>query len=423
MPTTVLEKPATAQLLDQAFERSIFDAFANRRSRRFGLGYSLKDGDFEYASKAPPVPLSEIETALLCWAAHGIQGLALSEGLVATSFMDAWDSRTHAAPCNDQHTWLTFVNDDGAFLYEPPSATRPVEITSKADRAKIVDIFEKHTRRLSATRPIFPKEGFLRANAWHINRPGGTWFLPVADLTTEYINFLLHVLEFEGYRIVDPAHDGKPCGLEPWIRSGHLAGPELPLLSFETFVYNVVIAQTHYKVQNIQLAAEALGLGAFVWSGFTPLIILGGTPLARGLEFRFVTGKDGMPNPVGRDGVMEAFCPPYVKDMDEAVDRVVAIKHGEGGLLAPDSKHPNPFKDWASYRKNVRQFNPETVAATRAYCRYVFETYGRFPAFFDTMQTPVSSTVHHVDIEYYDSLYPKEVLSEAIRSHMVDWHR
>lgn len=422
MSIAVGEAPVAEALLERAFKASLFEALASRRSRRFGLGYSLHDAEYEYVSKEEPIRLSETETALLCWAAHGIQGLALSEGLVGTGFMDAWDSRTHAAPCNDQHTWLVFVNDDGAFLYDPPPATQPVEITSKQDRHKILDIFQNHVRRLSATRPVVPKEGLLKANLWHMNKPGNTWFLPVADLSTEYINFLLHVLEHEGYQIVDPMNGGRQCGLEPWIEGGRLSGPSVPLLTFETFVYNVVIAQAHYKVQNLQLASEAMGLGHFIWSGFTPLVVLGGTPLTRGLEFRFITGKDGMPNPVGRDGVMEAFCPPYMKDMDAAVDAVIAIKYGENGLLAPESTRPNPFKDWASYRSNVRRFRPETIEATRAYCRYVMDTYGRFPAFFDTIQTPVSSTAHHVDIDFYDGLYPTEVLSPQIRAHMAEWH-
>jgi hypothetical protein len=38
------------------------------------------------------------------------------------------------------------------------------------------------------------------------------------------------------------------------------------------------------------------------------------------------------PNPVGIDGVLQGYCPPYYKNMDAAVDAVVAAKFGANGI-------------------------------------------------------------------------------------------
>src|SRR6185503_18681201 len=67
----------TSRLLDEAWRHSLFDALYGRRSRRFGLGFEIAEGPFRYKSKHPPLPLTEIEEALLVGAGAGFSGLAL----------------------------------------------------------------------------------------------------------------------------------------------------------------------------------------------------------------------------------------------------------------------------------------------------------------------------------------------------------
>ena len=59
----------------------------------------------------------------------------------------------------------------------------------------------------------------------------------------------------------------------------------------------------------------ALGLGGWPFGGFTPLIVLGGTPLCRGLGFRFETPERGpaagFPYAIGKDDVFETHHPYY----------------------------------------------------------------------------------------------------------------
>ena len=51
--------------LDQAWNYPLFEALYRRRSRRFGLGFEMPEGPFKYKSAHAPVPLSELEEALL----------------------------------------------------------------------------------------------------------------------------------------------------------------------------------------------------------------------------------------------------------------------------------------------------------------------------------------------------------------------
>ena len=45
-----------------------------------------------------------------------------------------------------------------------------------------------------------------------------------------------------------------------------------------------------------------------------------------GLGFRFSEAADGSTHPVGRDGVFQAFAPPYYANMYDAVNHFLEIK-------------------------------------------------------------------------------------------------
>ena len=77
-------------LVDNIWQYPLFQAFARRRVHRFGLGYDLKDVPFPYKSERTPVPLSKLETALLCWAGHGVNGLSLADQGALLNIYMAW---------------------------------------------------------------------------------------------------------------------------------------------------------------------------------------------------------------------------------------------------------------------------------------------------------------------------------------------
>jgi hypothetical protein len=182
------------------------------------------------------------------------------------------------------------------------------------------------------------------------------------------------------------------------------------------------VAQGHYIAQNLSLAAEAIGLGYFIFGGFSAPAIMGGTPFGKGLGFRFVTGKDGLPNPAGIDGLIEAHCPPYFEDMDSAVDDVINMRWGPGGIFASDYDGTTAFLDFDAYLEGVGRFKDETIDSVKAFCKYIYETYGRFPLYFDTMTIPMWLQVHHLDVDFYDQYFAPEVVTEVQRNHLAEWH-
>ena len=87
--------------------------------------------------------------------------------------------------------------------------------------------------------------------------------------------------------------------------------------------------------QNLLLTESALGLGGWPFGGFNAQITLGGTPMCRGLGFRFETAsrgsRQGMPYPIGKDGVFETHHPHYFDgSVDAMVDQII------GKLLEKD---------------------------------------------------------------------------------------
>jgi len=410
--------------LEKAFQYPLLQAIAHRRTRRFGLGYEIPSGTLKYKSEKEPIPLTELETALLCWAGHGVNGVILADyqtNLGANSTM-GWVGKAHPSPCNDvARVHLVFTNDGGVFVYHPIEATKVVEIETVEDRHKILDFYRKDTYKVANGRADIPSQGLMVANVWAANRPGSTCFFPVIDLTVEYINYCLLTFQYQGIQIIDDK-TGKPAGVQKWIDSGFLKGPKVRLLEQDTHVRQSTVAQGHYIAQNLSFAAEAMGLGYFIFGGFSAPAIMGATPFGKGLGFRFITGKDGLPNPVGVDGLIEAHCPPYFDDMNAAVDEVIDMKFGPGGILTPQHEGVTPYLDWEAYLEGIGHFKDETIECVKAFCNYVYETYGRFPVYFDTMTIPMWLQVHHLDMEFYDKFFPPEVITEAQRNHMAEWH-
>ena len=60
--------------LDGVWQYPLFQALYGRRTRRFGLGFEIAEGPFPYRSRHRPLPLSEVEEALLVAAGVGVTG-------------------------------------------------------------------------------------------------------------------------------------------------------------------------------------------------------------------------------------------------------------------------------------------------------------------------------------------------------------
>jgi hypothetical protein len=62
-------------------------------------------------------------------------------------------------------------------------------------------------------------------------------------------------------------------------------------------------------------------------------------------------------------------------------------------------------------------YSDSAIAATIAYCDYVYERYGRFPANSGPFRTVLAHQAHHLDSDFYNRFYRKGTLSDTQRQH------
>ncbi len=413
--------------LQEAFSYSLLDAIIRRRSRRFPVGCALpKEAALPHVSSHPPVPLSDTETAILCYSAAGITGAITSEPVAEQgNSILSWVGKATPNPCNVFTTKLFFTNDNGTFLYDPKEGTNPVEIETESDREKIMTYYRKDCIKVLDHRiEMFP-EYLHKMITWNTNQPGTTVFIPVVDHSEEYINWASMVLNDEyGYQIYDDIK-GQPAGLQKWIDNGDLKGPTIPLSSFESFVWTgIILAPAYLMMEHIHLAAEALGLGSVMFGGYTGEVMLGVTPVSKGLGFRWVKDKADKVNAVGLDGIFEAYCPPFYSNMDDAVDAFFEKKFGSFSLFGSNYTGVLPFEatQWRKRKPEFRRPSKKRVDIVKSFINYVYDTYGKIPAGMNTMTIPVWLQVHHLDVEFYEKYYAKGMVTEAQRQHLKAWH-
>ena len=409
--------------LEELYNYPFIRALVERRSRRFPLGCEIQNGPLKYKSNKEPVPLNSLETALLCYAGAGSTGLALGDldTTHSSNMLMNWPGRSCPSPCNNHQLQLLFTNDDGLYLYKPRQAEETVEIKSIDDLVERVSSFDRDIVKLKDGRLGLPDgpPAIGLMNKGTVNRTGQTMFIPIAPTAHELIVILLSSFQYDRYNMIDD-DTRKPAGIEKWVSKLNL-GLKVPVSVLERTVFAVCILEAGLMCQNILLTAQALGLGAFPPGGYTSLVVMGGTPVSRGLGFRFTSDKKGLPNPVGIDGVLEGYHPPYYKSMDEAVDTVVREKFGQGRTWSPDAK-ATPFLDHAAMAKGIDRIPDEVIQCTKDYCNYIYGKYGRFPATLDSMYMPIWIVAHHLDLDFYEKIYKPGAVSENIKSHLKKWH-
>jgi hypothetical protein len=228
-----------------------------------------------------------------------------------------------------------------------------------------------------------------------------------------------------GYYIVDERKGMRAAGCEKWAENGLLNKENiLPLGRLEKIIVSWLCAEGAMMGTLMQLAMAATGIGGWLHGGFTPLVVMGGTPICKGLGMRFVTPKeDPFPNPVGLDGYFEGFCPPYYKDMDAAVEAAVA---GMGEKLDDWEKRGMVLPHKVSneeFEKAVPGVSDEGVECVKDICRYIYEEYGKFPAFNDTMHLLYFIQAHHLDTDFYDKYFKEGAYLDTHKKHFEMWHK
>jgi hypothetical protein len=433
---------------DAALRYPLFDALFNRRSRRIMRGVpEVAAGSLTYRSDQQPEPLSELEEAVLI-AATGATGLTLpdrpfesgtGEKILGTPNLNM-PGRAAGSTDNCQATHFFLIDDSGVYLLKklpagPPQPLTPEVCMERARQCKdkILD------RRLEFPRR-FPY--YLDSNRFLSNLPGSTLLLPVVDMTEQYINALMYLLtEAEGSRptFLDDRNFYRKAGVGKWVRNRFLnPNLKLPLGVLGSMRTQI---EADLLLQNLMLVIQAMGLGGWIHASVAPTYLLGDPYQSpeRGLGFRwvkppfrpldlfrwgtFLTAPRA--HPVGLDGRLEALCPPYVKDMDEAVDIVVRRKYDPGGVYRDPAYFRKIFRDGLGdrYLAEVPHYLPDVIACTKDVCRYIYDTHGRFPAHVDAIHVPgVWIQVHHLDLKYYDQLFVNGY-TRTQADHHSTWHR
>jgi hypothetical protein len=266
--------------------------------------------------------------------------------------------------------------------------------------------------------------GLFDFNQWNTNKPGTTTFIPVTDVTEEYLNLLhLYCSNSYGFQIIDDL-TGKAAGIEHWIKQGRIKeNVKLSLFDLEVRILTGLNVEQAFICQNMSLALQALGLAGWTFSGFIPRFAMGAAPqLFRGLGFRFIQPKKGVIDPpqtipVGRDGVFEGYCPPYYKDMSEAVDAF--LEHKESAWK-PDKSFP--YNEPDKHLMRAPRPTKTTIQIVKDVANYTHDTYGRFPAFIDPMFMRLVFQAQHIDLDFYDKYYPPGSYTDMHLNHFRLFH-
>src|SRR5437660_9576376 len=124
----------------------------------------------------------------------------------------------------------------------------------------------------------------------------------------------------------------EPAGLAPWVGEGKLEFP-ITMSQWELFMFQVETYPPGSYVQNMRLAAEAMGLGNWIFCGYFDDVLMGAFPgIAKGLGFRVEPVNPRAPTGAGAlkifgiEGVKEAtYVPsPRYSDGRAVIDAMLA---------------------------------------------------------------------------------------------------
>ncbi|WP_320773510.1 hypothetical protein [Streptomyces sp. CRN 30] len=447
--------------LDDLMRRPLLETVWRRRTHRVARGAKVLAGSMTYTSQHAAQPLSELEEAVLV-ALTGSSGLTMPdrpfEDEHGTPIMAkpnlTMTGRTAGSPDNAQGTHFFLINDTGTYYLRKldPAPHEPFDADTLIARARESKVRVLDHRLDVATTGDRDFPAYLDSNRFLSNREGTTLLFPVVDLSHQYINALMYLLtQPKGARptFVDDRNLYRPAGVEKWVRRKFLNKDiKVPLGVLGPMRTQI---EADLLLQNLMLAAEAMGLGAWIHASINPVIALGHPEYSRRygrmLGFTFVTPR-WQPADVWRwnvplpkyatlrshpvalrsphgETLIEAACPPAYASMSDAVQAVFRGKFGTGGTYSDQDVFNRIYRNdyGKTYLAEAREYDEQVVECAKDVCEYVLRTHHRFPAHTDAIHVPgVWLQVHHVETEYYERFFAHG-LTEAHRAHAGVWDR
>jgi hypothetical protein len=448
---------ASEWVKQQVENYSLLNALRGRRSRRFGLGMEIPQGPFTYKSKHSPQPLTEEEEAALVFAGSGITGYILADlsyGKGEGGNMLAGMMGRTIGSADSISTVSLFVTNDNATYYIKRPQNIPLSeraaLIELAQNGELVELYRRLRVKIADKRteiPVQPGINF-NINKWSVYAKGGTYFVPVNDLTSVYINGLLEIFEPEmGLFAVDERNFFLPAGIAKWGKrfGGHLnddftAGKVVTIQGIEMSFAEAMSVEQGSMLQNIGLMGQALGLGGFcnyARNEYDWLQALGfkmetmaspryaGANSVMSLLVKLIGQSYPYPYAVRLEHqgetLLNGYCPPNYPTMEKAVRAYVDYKFGANGVWRKATEG-TLWNDSPKYAEQIKPPSEIAIQATIDYCTYCFKRYGRFPVYSAPFRTVIGYQATHVDVDFYDQFYHPAALTDTQRERFKMWN-
>jgi hypothetical protein len=419
-----------AAALRELAQFPLLDALYGRRARRISLGSTIPDGPLAYESPHEPVPLTELERMIVLTSMAGTTGWHYSITRNATyaghmaNYAAGAAGRTFPSAAGFHTAELFFTDDSGTYmlptrdagaLVDPADEEITVELMLERHAARIVKLDEKRIE--------FPREEpyYEGHNTWCVNLPGSLLAFPVGDLAQHTLAGMMFLTQ-NGYCLTDDVN-GRPIpGMEKFRGLVDVDDP-FPLTFLDQYMLAEITAELATSCYAGVLVLQAMGLGGWMFDGIDRFSMLGasGDPDIPGLGFRYDEDERwSVPNPTGREGVFEAFCPPHYPDMHAAVEALAERKFGKGGPHNADT--PGAWTESALIRSSAQMHDERFRECVAIQAQYLYDTFGKFPATVPSLMILNYLQAHHLDLDFYDQkLRPGSYLETHAR-HMETWH-
>jgi len=375
------------------------------------------------------MPLDELERLLVLTAMGGTTGWHYSITRHAryaphVSNYAAAAGRTFPSAAGFHTAELFFTDDSGVWFFPTRDAGALVDpAVEQVTPELMVQRHRGRLRQLSDQRLYLPAaEPYLEGhNAWCVNVPGSLLVIPVADIA-QHLLAILCFFGQNGYGIYDDVNRRQIPGLEQFAGLVDVEEP-VPLTFAEQYALTEATAELACACYAGVLVLQAKGLGGRMFDGIDRFSMLGasGNPEVPGLGFRYDTDQRwSTPNPTGRQGVFEAYCPPHYRDMAAAVAAFAERKFGPGGPFHPDT--PGAWTDSPGFRGSAQVHDQAFQACVALQAQYVLDTFGKFPGTVPTLFILNYLQAHHLDLEFYDRFFTPGAYLPTHAEHLARWH-
>jgi hypothetical protein len=409
----------------------LMEALFGRRSRRFALGDEIPDGPLAYKSKHEPVPLTELELALVLASMGGTTGwhygITRHERYAPhiANYPSGAAGRTFPSAAGFHTAELFFTDDSGTYFFPTRDAGALVDPAVEEITPELM--VERHLARicrLSDERIHLPaEEPYMEGhNTWCANVPGSLLVIPVADIAQMLLNILCFFVQ-NGYCVYDDVNDVQIPGIERFTDLVDVKKP-FPLTFAEQYALTEATAELATSCYAGVLTLQAMGLGGWMFDGIDRFTMLGasGDPEVPGLGFRYDEDERWpTPNPTGLEGIFEAFCPPHHADMAAAVEALAERKFGPGG--PHNAQTPGAWAESDAIRGAAERFSDEFKACVTLQGQYILATFGKFPGTVPTVFCLNYVQAHHLDLDFYDRFFKPGAYLRTHSEHMDRWHR